>query len=621
MSDTSPAAILYDPTGTNAVAVKPGSTAPTAADPALVVSMSPNSQVSSQLAGYSYSSYSPDPASYPTTNQTPVSIDAVGRLETHSTSTTDEGSFRDDFPGSALATALAGTLNFTNGSISVTGTGTTFTTSVVAGQWVKKTADAETLYAQVAAVNSDTDLTLSTPYAGTSASCVAGVATNWFQVTAIGGSITVASSLVALATGTTNGQASYIQRLGDYLPCTFTVNSLISQRIANQLGVLGFRDNWAAPTKRAEIQFTGTNNTQVNFVTAFGSAAADIQTTTVTIPNGGTTATARFYKIDLSGNSASLVIDGVVVATHLLHLPGPYDNLSVFAGIINTAAAASSTTLSVDSIYFYNSDRLQIDNDFQGEPLTVQGSSSPGQAPTTNPVLVSGSDGSLARTILTSAAGAVRVDPTGTTTQPVNLGQVGGTNIVTGGVAGTQGVGGLAATGTAVAGNPVLVAGSDGTNARTLAVDALGNLRVNTPSRQRVSITYQGTASAVTDTLLTLVKTTNGTAAGGSTTVAVAANKVLRINSITFSLRAAAAAAAFATFNLRINPSGVAAIGSQSEFRVDLGNTENVIGGARSITIPLPDGFELSGTQQLGVSAAAQATTNILSVTLSGYEY
>jgi hypothetical protein len=138
--------------------------------------------------------------------------------------------------------------------------------------------------------------------------------------------------------------------------------------------------------------------------------------------------------------------------------------------------------------------------------------------------------------------------------------------------------------------------------------------------RARVSIVFQGTG-AVADALLSLVKSTNGTAAAGATSIAVAANKRLRITSMTFSVKANAAAAAFATFTLRINPTGAALIGSQSEFRVDLGNTEAVVGAARSICIPIPDGLELSGTEQLAVSALAQATTNILSVTLTGFEY
>lgn len=63
----------------------------------------------------------------------------------------------------------------------------------------------------------------------------------------------------------------------------------------------------------------------------------------------------------------------------------------------------------------------------------------------------------------------------GGTDQDVNIAQVAGTNTVTGGVAGTLGVGGAAAAGTALAsaGNPVLIALSDGTNSR-IAVSGTG---------------------------------------------------------------------------------------------------------------------------------------------------
>ena len=65
-----------------------------------------------------------------------------------------------------------------------------------------------------------------------------------------------------------------------------------------------------------------------------------------------------------------------------------------------------------------------------------------------------------------------------TANQNVNLNQVGGNSVVTGGVNGSQGIGGLAATGGALAGNPVLVGGSDGTDVRNLSTNAAGNLLV-----------------------------------------------------------------------------------------------------------------------------------------------
>lgn len=61
-------------------------------------------------------------------------------------------------------------------------------------------------------------------------------------------------------------------------------------------------------------------------------------------------------------------------------------------------------------------------------------------------------------------------------TQNVNIQQVGGTNTVNGGLAGTLGVGGPSAAGVAPTGNPVPVAGTDGSgNARIPLVDSQGN--------------------------------------------------------------------------------------------------------------------------------------------------
>ena len=79
--------------------------------------------------------------------------------------------------------------------------------------------------------------------------------------------------------------------------------------------------------------------------------------------------------------------------------------------------------------------------------------------------------------------------------QTVNLAQVGGTNVLTGGVAGSQGVGGLAAAGAAVAGNPVLVGGSDGTDARAFATDASGH-----PQVVPASLVVSGTGAALNAT-------------------------------------------------------------------------------------------------------------------------
>lgn len=139
--------------------------------------------------------------------------------------------------------------------------------------------------------------------------------------------------------------------------------------------------------------------------------------------------------------------------------------------------------------------------------------------------------------------------------------------------------------------------------------------------RARVSVTFQASAPAVADTLLSLVKVTNGAAAAGATSIGVAAGKILRITSITLSIKANAAAAAFATLTFRQNPAGATVIGSVSECRMDVGNTAAVAGAADKVEVIFPDGMEFSGAQTFGCSLAAQAITNIISISINGFEY
>lgn len=139
--------------------------------------------------------------------------------------------------------------------------------------------------------------------------------------------------------------------------------------------------------------------------------------------------------------------------------------------------------------------------------------------------------------------------------------------------------------------------------------------------RSRVAIVFQAAAPAVADTLLSLVKMNAGVAAAGATSIGVTTGKVLRITAITLSLKANAAASAFATLTLRTNPAGATLISSLSEVRLDVGATGATIGAADKVEIIFPDGLEFSGAQTIGISLAAQAITNIVSIGINGFEY
>ena len=347
--------------GTNVAAVKAASTAALATDPALVVTLSPNSN---QSTNNSY----PNPVEYITSTESET-IDLYGNLQTRGPVFTDEGLFRDDFSGSGLTTTLTGTLTFTNGSTIVTGSGTSFLTAIKQLQYIKQSSDSETLYIQVFSVQSNTQLTLLSPYAGTTTSGATAVISNWQTTTGSGASITVASSVVTIASGTTVAASTQIKSLGDYGPYSGLFYCQISQRIANQTAYIGFQDT--SGTRLAMMQFTGTNNTQALFVTSY--SGAEIQATTVTIPNGGTTATYHQYKIDISATQVTCSIDGIIVGVNTLHIPGPYDLLYSVLGINNSSPApASSTTIQTDYFFYEDVDRVQVESSFPGEPLPAK---------------------------------------------------------------------------------------------------------------------------------------------------------------------------------------------------------------------------------------------------------
>ncbi len=46
-----------------------------------------------------------------------------------------------------------------------------------------------------------------------------------------------------------------------------------------------------------------------------------------------------------------------------------------------------------------------------------------------------------------------------------------------------------------------------------------------------------------------------------------------------------------------------------------------MIGNTAAISVPLPDGLEFSGANQIGISFANNVTTNTVSVALVGFEY
>jgi hypothetical protein len=131
------------------------------------------------------------------------------------------------------------------------------------------------------------------------------------------------------------------------------------------------------------------------------------------------------------------------------------------------------------------------------------------------------------------------------------------------------------------------------------------------------SATFTG---ATTEGLVTLIPITDGSAAAGATTFGVTSGKRLRLQSMSVSIKNAGAAGQGSVCNLRMTASGNAAANSPLVATCGAGTylaIANVVGGN---SVMIPDGLELSGTMQFGVSQIGTATAGV-TVTVVGYEY
>jgi hypothetical protein len=312
--------------------------------------------------------FSPDPYYQPfDTNgdqRGPLNIITAGSLHTRGQVLTDEGSFRDDF-GANLALGSTGTAVFTNGSNVVTGAG--FRAEGLSKDWyIKASAHADTMYTKVARIESDTKLFLDVVYPGATTTSATYSKSMWTPTVVGAGSYNVNTSILNLVGTTATNTATQVFRESDYGPLTFYANAKISQRIANQQGVLGFSegDNSGA---RAYISFTGTDNTVATLVTANSSNPSDVQQTTFKLPAGITSGAYINYRIEQRNHVVRAFTNEIIVATHETHIPGPYDTMFTVMAITNTGAAASATTLSVDTVYVANYNSIEVNITSKGQ--------------------------------------------------------------------------------------------------------------------------------------------------------------------------------------------------------------------------------------------------------------
>jgi hypothetical protein len=364
-------------------------------------------------------------------------VDEAGALITRGGITTDEGSVRFNFSGATLARSL-GSCTFTTGSAVVSGTGF-LSAGAVLGDYVKLTADADSAWAQLDLINSDTELILKVLYTGvggTGASSFQGVA----QTVAPSQTVTVGSGNLVLASATTANAATYLTRSVDFGPLVAQGILTLSQRIANNAFYYGLQqaEGGATPRYFARFRFDGTVNTTVICETGWSYSGTptggDLQTTTPTLPGAATTAAAQRYRIEVLSDRTRFVINGVQVAEHFTVMPKHYDKLALVISMVNGAGVpASTTSFTVGTSVVLNIDSLNVGTTSDAPQYPV---------------------------MLADSNGVPRVQRADTS----------GNTISVGAVAAGSAVGTTA---------PMLMGGSDGTNVQRIRVDTTGYLTPN----------------------------------------------------------------------------------------------------------------------------------------------
>lgn len=131
-----------------------------------------------------------------------------------------------------------------------------------------------------------------------------------------------------------------------------------------------------------------------------------------------------------------------------------------------------------------------------------------------------------------------------------------------------------------------------------------------------------GVTAVTTEALLSLNVSRDGAATASATTVAVTSGKKLRIIGITAGVISTAAAVISARVSLRMNPSG--AVAANSPILAILSTTQQAAALAEAgdtCVLNIPDGLEISGTQQIGLTQVCSAITGVVYASIIGFEY
>lgn len=140
--------------------------------------------------------------------------------------------------------------------------------------------------------------------------------------------------------------------------------------------------------------------------------------------------------------------------------------------------------------------------------------------------------------------------------------------------------------------------------------------------RTFVTLSASRVTGVAAETLLTCAQNKGGSTAS-ATSYTVTSGKTLRIQSISATVRGSSTAAAVnGIVNLRSAASSVSTA-SPLVMTLDVPGIADTsaAGNGNQVDVPIPDGLEIAGGQQIALSQSCSTTSATVSVTLIGFEY
>lgn len=211
--------------------------------------------------------------------------------------------------------------------------------------------------------------------------------------------------------------------------------------------------------------------------------------------------------------------------------------------------------------------------------------------------------------------GGLRVDGSGVTQPVTGTVSISGTVPVSGTVTTVQGTSPWVGNITQIGGVGVTAVVKG-----TQAAAALGVQELKDSGRVSYIAAALAATGVTTEALMTLTPVRTVTTGAAGTSLTVTAGKTLRIQTISITVRNTSTTQCSVVCRVRMNNTTVTAT-SQLFFTCGVSALTAVAGSTNNETFNIPDGFEISGTTQFGITQLASATACTIDISVVGFEY